>query len=124
MSTCTLAKGGTSITIAAPIFPEVPGESYPMVWGRTSGGGIKTADLASGTDFVQMPLSFRLNNTHFVALRNFIQDTVSWQQDAFTYTDPSSAAFANMHYIEGLPEFSRTNNLWTGVLTIAKDMSA
>ena len=40
------ASPNTAITINAPAYPEMRGESYPMIYGRTMGGGIKWPTLA------------------------------------------------------------------------------
>ena len=113
------------MSIADHLFPEDPGETYPMLVGRTMGGGIKTADLGDGsTDHIDMRVEFRLSNADYVALRNFIQDTVKWSTTAFTFTDSNGTAFTNMHYISGLETFRRTNTLWFGAIRLSKDMAA
>jgi len=45
MANITLDTGATSITIAGPKYPDEPGESAPVVVGRTMGGGVKVANL-------------------------------------------------------------------------------
>ena len=113
------------VSIADHLFPEDPGETYPMLVGRTMGGAVKTADLGDGsTDHIDMELQYRLNNTDYEALRDFIQDTVKWSSLSFTFTDSNGTAFTNMHYISGLPEFRRRNSLWFGAIRLSKDMSA
>lgn len=113
-----------AVTIADHLFPEDPGETYPMTVGRTMGGAIKTADLGGGVDFVDKTIGFRLNNTDYEALRDFIQDTVTWSEGAFTFTDSNGTAFTNMHYMSGLEGFRRNNLLWVGSIRLVKDMSA
>jgi len=89
------------------------------------GGAVKTADLGDGsTDHIDKTLQYCLSNTDYEALRDFIQDTVSWSSGSFTFTDGNGTAFTNMHYISGLPDFRRRKNLWFGRLRLAKDMSA
>jgi len=113
------------VSIADHLFPEDPGESYPMLVGRTMGGAVKTADLGDGsTDHIDMIVSYRLDNTDFEALRDFIQDTVKWASLPFTFTDSNGTAFTSMHCISGLESFRRNNNLWTGAIRLSKDMSA
>ena len=117
--------GTNTATIASALYPEDPGETYPMLVGRTMGGGVKTADFGDGsTDHIDKTLQYRLSNTDYEALRDFIQDRVSWSATAFTFTDGNGTAFTNMHYISGLPDFRRRKTLWYGLLRIAKDMSA
>ena len=113
-----------AVTIADHLFPEDPGETYPMTVGRTMGGAIKTADLGAGVDHIDKTLGFRLSNADYVALRDFIQNTVTWSESSFTFTDSNGTAFTNMHYLSGLESFRRTNLLWAGQIRIAKDMSA
>ena len=113
-----------AVTIAAHLFPEDPGETYPMLVGRTMGGAIKTADLGSGADHITKEISFRLTNDDYEALRDFIQTTVSWSEGSFTFTDSNAVAYTNMHYISGLESFRRDRLTWTGTIVIAKDMSA
>ena len=112
------------VSIADHLYPEDSGETYPMIVGRTMGGAIKTADLGAGTDHIDKTINFRLNNTDYEALRNFIQDTVSWSEKSFTFTDSNAAAFTKMHYMSGLESFRRRNSLWTGSIRLSKDMSA
>lgn len=122
------ASPNTAITINGPQYPEMRGESYPMVYGRTMGGGIKIADLGPGTATVfQNPtLTFdRLSNTHYESLRNFIRNTVQYSKTSFTYADPFATNHTNMHYTGGLEAFqSSVGNHWSGTITLAKDMSA
>lgn len=125
MANITLNTGATSITIAGPKYPDEPGESAPVVVGRTMGGGIKVANLGSGTDFESPKLQFReMSNADYETLRNFIQDTCTWSVTPFTYTDPYSGSHTNMHYISGLPEFRRIRGKWNGTIELAKNMSA
>ena len=112
------------VTIADHLYPEAPGESYPMAVGFTMGGGIKTADLGATVDHIDLTVRYRLNNTDYEALRNFIQDTVNRSETPFTFTDSNGTAFTNMHYIAGLPQFRRNGTLWSGEIRMAKDMSA
>jgi hypothetical protein len=113
-----------AVVIADHLFPEDPGETYPMIVGRTMGGAVKTANLGAGVDHIDKTLSFRLGNTDYEALRDFIQDTVVWSEGSFTFTDSNGTAFTNMHYISGLESFRRIRLLWSGRLRLAKDMSA
>ena len=106
MPTITLDTGAASITIDAPRYPEIPGETYPMLVGRTLGGGHKVADLGDGTNWEEVTLTFdRMTNADYVLLRDFIQDDATWSTTLFTYTDPAAAAHTNMRYISGLPQF-------------------
>jgi hypothetical protein len=122
------ASPNTAITINAPAYPEMRGESYPMIYGRTMGGGIKVADLGPGTATVYRnpSLAFdRLSNTQYESLRNFIKTTVQYSKTSFTYTDPFSTSHTNMHYTGGLEGFrSSVGNFWSGTITLAKDMNA
>jgi hypothetical protein len=114
-----------AVSIADHLFPEDPGETYPMLVGRTMGGAVKTADLGDGsTDHIDMVVTYRLEAADYVLLRDFIQDTAKWSSVAFTFTDSNGTAFTNMHYISGLESFRRNRNLWFGSIRLAKDMSA
>ena len=118
----------TTITINAPAYPEMSGESYPMIYGRTMGGGIKVADLGPGTATVYRnpSLAFdRLSNTQYESLRNFIKTTVQYSKTSFTYRDPFGTNHTHMHYTGGLEGFrSSVGNFWSGTITLAEDMSA
>lgn len=126
----TFTSGSTSIVIKNPRLPEGEGFTYPMLLGRTMGGGMKTADLGDGsTDWRQnVPLNFvRLSRTDYEALRDFIKDTVLWQSGAFSYTDGHSPpnTLTDMHYISGIPEArSMVGDRWNVPLVISKDESA
>ena len=127
--TLTLTShAGTNITINAPQYPEQRGESYPMIYGRTMGGGIKVADLGPGTAtvFRNPSLAFdRLSNTHYESLRNFLKTNAQYSKNSFTYTDPFATSHTNMHYTGGLEGFqSSVGNHWSGTINLAKDMSA
>lgn len=118
----------TTVTVNAPAYPEMRGESYPMVYGRTMGGGIKVADLGPGTATVYRnpSLAFdRLSNTQYEALRDFIKTNAKYSKNSFRYTDPFGTQHTNMHYTGGLEGFrSSVGNRWSGTITLAKDMSA
>ena len=118
----------TTITINAPAYPEMRGESYPMIYGRTMGGGIKVADLGPGTATVYRnpSLAFdRLSNTQYESLRNFIKTTVQYSKTSFTYRDPFGTNHTHMHYTGGLEGFrSSVGNFWSVTITLAEDMSA
>ncbi len=125
----TFDRGATSITIKAPAYPEQPGETYPMLVGRTMGGGVKTTDMGGGTDWENPVLGFRrLTTSEYENLRDFFQDTTSWTGLACTYTDAHAGVHTSMHYIGGLPEFRSepgpSKGLWNGTLRLSKDMSA
>jgi hypothetical protein len=126
--TVTFTSGSTSIVIKAPKLPEGEGYTYPMLLGRTMGGGMKTADLGDGSTAWRqnIPLNFaRLSRTDYEALRDFIKDTVLWQSGAFSYTDPHSNTLTNMHYISGIPEArSMVGDKWNVPLVISKDQAA
>jgi hypothetical protein len=126
MATIKLDTGSADITIDAPRYPEIPGETYPMLVGRTLGGGHKVADLGDGTEWEEVTLSFdRMSNADYVALRDFIQDDATWSTTLFTYTDAFSTNHTNMRYISGLPQFrSSVGNRWSGSIVISKDKSA
>jgi len=96
-----------------------------MVVGRTTGGGHKVADLGDGTEWEEVTLTFdRMSNADYVALRDFIQDDITWSTTVFTYTDAASAAHANMRYMSGLPAFrSSPGPRWSGRVNISKDKS-
>ena len=123
--TIKLDTGAASITIDAPRHPEIPGESYPMIVGRTVGGGHKVADLGDGTEWEEVTLTFdRMVNADYEALRDFIQDDATWSTTVFTYTDAFSGAHTNMRYLSGLPQFrSSKNHRWSGAIVISKDKS-
>ena len=118
----------TAITINGPQYPEMRGESYPMVYGRTMGGGIKVADLGPGTATVyQNPvLTFsRLSNADYVLLRDFIKTNAQYSKNSFRYTDPFATNHTNMHYTGGLEAFrSSVGKNWSGTINLAKDMNA
>jgi hypothetical protein len=114
-----------AVSIADHLFPEDPGETYPMLIGRTMGGAVKTADMGDGsTDHIDMVVRYRLSDADYVLLRDFIQDTAKWGSVSFTFTDSNGTAFTNMHYIGGLETFRRNKLIWTGQIRLAKDMSA
>ena len=113
-----------AVVIADHLYPEDPGETYPMLIGRTMGGGIKTASIGGSSDHIDMQVRFNLGNTDYEALRDFIQDTVDWAALPFSFTDSNGTTFTNMHYISGLPQFRRIKGRWVGSLRLAKDMSA
>ena len=114
-----------AVTIADHLYPEAAGETYPMLVGRTMGGSIKTADMGDGsTDHIDLTVSYRLDNTDYTALRNFVQDTVKWSSLPFTFTDSNGTAFSNMHYLGGLEGFRRNRSHWFGSIRLGKDMSA
>lgn len=126
--TVSFISGVTTIVIKAPRLPEAPGYSYPMLLGRTMGGGRKTADLGDGsTPWRQnLQLNFiRLSSADWVLLRNFVTTTVLWQSGSFSYIDPFSVTMTNMFYISGIPEAqSMVGNRWNVPLVISKDQSA
>ena len=126
MATVTFTKGGTTITIQAPHYPESPGETYPMLVGRTLGGGHKVADLGDGTDWNEPTLAFdQMSNTDYVALRNFIQDTLVWSTNLCSYADPFAVTHTNLRYMDGLPGFtSSRGNRWSGQVEFSKDKTA
>ena len=126
MSITLAVPAGNSITISSPRYPEIPGETYPMLVGRTLGGGHKVADLGDGTEWEEVTLTFdKMSNADYVLLRNFIQDDITWSTTLFTYTDAFASAHANMRYIRGLPQFrSSKGNRWSGDIVISKDKSA
>ena len=125
MATITLDTGAASITIQAPKYPDEPGESYPMIVGRTWGGGFKIADFGDGTEWDNPILQFQnMSAADYTALRTFIHTTIEWHKTAFTYTDPYSANHTNMHYLAGFDEFRRVKGRWNGTLEFSKDMSA
>lgn len=125
MATITLDTGAASITIQAPRYPETPGETYPTLLGRTTGGGHKVADLGDGTEWEEPVLVFdQMSNADYVALRDFIQDDCTWMTTVFTYTDAFSTAHTNMRYVSGLPQFgSSKGNRWSGQIVLSKDKS-
>ena len=125
MATIKLDTGAASITIQAPRHPEVPGESYPILVGRTTGGGHKVADLGDGTEWEEIPLQFdRMSAADWALLRDFIQDDCTWSTTVFTYTDAASGTHTNMRYISGLPAFgSSKGSRWSGTILISKDKS-
>ena len=118
----------TTITINAPAYPEMRGESYPMIYGRTMGGGSNVADHgpATATVYRNPSLAFdRLSNTQYESLRNFIKTTVQYSKTSFTYRDPFGTNHTHMHYTGGLEGFrSSVGNFWSGTITLAKDMRA
>jgi len=118
----------TTVTVNAPQYPEQRGESYPMIYGRTMGGGIKVADLGPGTAtvFRNPTLVFdRLSNTQYEALRDFLKTNAQYSKNSFRYTDPFGTQHTNMHYTGGLEGFrSSVGNFWSGTINLAKDMSA
>lgn len=124
--TCQFTSGVTTITIKAPVYPEREGYVYPMVVGRTMGGGFRVVDLGDGTEHRDMTLAFRnLSRTDWEALRDFIITTVSWSKLAFSYKDPYATTHTDMHYLGGLPEaVSSRGDRWACDLRIAKDMTA
>ena len=118
----------TTVPVNAPAYPEMRGESYPMVYGRTMGGGIKVADLGPGTSTVYRTpnLAFdRLSNTQYESLRDFLKTNAQYSKNSFRYPDPFGTQHTNMHYTGGLEGFqSSVGNRWSGTITLAKDMSA
>ena len=121
MATITLGV----ITIQAPRYPEIPGERYPSLLGRTTGGGHKVADLGDGTEWEEVTLTFdRMTNADYVSLRDWIQDTITWMTTTFSYTDAFAVVHTNMRYVSGLPGFrSSKGNRWSGSIVISKDKS-
>ncbi len=125
MATIKLDTGAASITIQAPKFPYIPGEDQPVIVNRTMNGGAKIADMGDGTDFEDPQLHFRQqSDADFVAMRDYIQDTLSMSKTAFTYTDPFGTNHTNMHYLDGLREFEQINGKWNGIIQLFKDVSA
>lgn len=126
MATCTFARGATSITIRAPVYPEVPSTVNQVLTGYTWGGGIKKALLGAAAGGEQFPLSFRLNNTDYEALKGFIETTLTWGTLSCTYTDSAAVAHTNMYYTGGLPlDFeSSAGSWWRGKISLWKDQSA
>ena len=123
--TIKLDTGAASITIQAPKWPYIPGEDQQVRFGRTAGGGIRSADLGDGTDHENPVLVFlNQSDANFTAMRDFIQDTLTLSKVAFTYTDPDGGTHANMHYVSGLPGFREDRGTWHGTLQLTKDMSA
>ena len=125
MSITLAVPSANSITIASPRHPEISGETYPMLVGRTIGGGHKVADLGDGTEWEEVVLTFdRMSSADYILLRDFIQDDLTWSTTVFTYTDPAAAAHTNMRYIAGLPQFrSSKGPRWSGNIVISKDKS-
>lgn len=121
----TLNPGAGSITIESPSYPYQPGDNYPLVVGKTFGGGHKVADLGSGTDWQRFVLRFDdMGQTDYNSLRTFLLTTVNWSQTVFTYTDPFSVAHTNVRYISGFEGFQLNDyQRWQGTLILEKDMS-
>lgn len=126
MATVTFTKGATSIVIAAPRYPEIPGHAGAQVLGLTWGGGHRVADLSGGTDRRNMMLAFRyLTAAHWADLYGFIASTCSWHEELFSYIDPFATTHTNQRYMSGITEArSSKGNRWDVDLLLSKDVSA
>jgi hypothetical protein len=116
----------TATVIKSPMYPEEPGRDYPILIGRTKGGGIKTADLGGGSAYENPVLRFRdVSNTHYTNFKAFVESDIAWASRGFTYTDPNGTAHTNMFYLGGLGEArSKKGNRWDLTIRLTKDMSA
>ena len=124
MASVTFTYGATVKTFGGVVYPDVPGQTMPQAVGRTMGGGFRVTSLGSG-DWENPELTIEnQNNTDYEAMRDFIQDTVSWSALGFTFTDPYTGSHTNMHYVSGLPEMRRVKGRWFGKIILSKDMSA
>ena len=126
MTTITLDTGTASIAIAAPSYPEQPGETYPMIVNRSNGGRVLTADMGDGTTWETPTLPYtRLSDADHTTLANFLKNDTNWAETPVTYTDPFGTNHTNMHIVSTLAEFRRVAyDKWAGTLRLVKDMAA
>lgn len=126
MATCTFTRGATAITIRAPVYPEIPSSTNQVLTGYTWGGGIKKALLGVAAGGEEFALTFRLDNTDYVALKGFLETTLVWGMLSCTYTDSAAAAHTNMYYTGKFPlDFaSAAGSWWRGKIPLWKDQSA
>lgn len=125
MASITFDDGtNPAVTVRAHQWPQPLGDAYPVVTGRTMGGGFKVADLGDGTVWDDLPLEFRnYPDDDAQDLFTFMRTTVNRSETPFTYTDPDGADHTNMRYVHGLETWRKIKGVWFGQLFLSKDMS-
>ena len=125
MATITFDDGtNPAVQVRTHQWPQPLGDAYPVVVGRTMGGGFKTADLGDGTQRFDATLEFReYPDADAQDLFTFFRTTVNRSETSFTYTDPDGTDFTNMRYVSGLETWRKVDGKWFGQLVLSKDMS-
>jgi len=122
---CTFTSGATEVSVKDPLAPYGP-EEAPRQARTVSGGGVIRVSTLGDPDQV-LPLHFvRVSNSQWVALKTFIEDTISHGATAFTFTDPLGTAYTNMRYMGGKETARRQakGGTWSFDITLQKDLGA
>ena len=123
----SLTYSATTITIEANVYPEHPGRNYPLLTGRTMGGGTQVLDLGDGATVWTDPVIIfdDMTEADYNTLRGFIETTIDFGKYLCTFTDHRGTAHTNMRYLSGIDEFEQVNyDSWRGQIKLVKDMSA
>lgn len=120
----TFDDGVDSITIESPQWPRNDGQTYPMIFRRSRGGRIWTADMGDGSVWEEPVWTWRLQSiADYDDLYDFVVNELNWNELPCNITDPFSNVFTNMHYVSGLPFEQVRYNAYAGTIRFTKDMS-
>jgi len=118
----TLAKDAVTATLPDPLSP-YGSEAEPRQVTRISGGGVPRVSETGDPDLV-FRLRFKsVTNSQASDLVDFIEDTIDYAANTFTFTDTFSTAFSNMRYVSGRSTWKRgRGGKWAGELVIRQDL--
>jgi hypothetical protein len=100
--------------------PEEPPRQRTWV----SGGGVMRVATLGDPDLV-LKMSFRdVSDAQWQAMRTFIQDTINYAAESFSYVDPLGTLYTGMRYVSGIEtwRWQRRAARWHGSLTIRQDL--